>query len=109
MNKSFDEVILCIGRCPCRLAAGVRSVAAQVGSRGTAGEHVSSNAPALASGGGRGWRGRALLNGLGAMLTGVATVVVIVEKFQEGAWLVVVAPHTENAHWCSFPSRPCPG
>ncbi|WP_329596211.1 APC family permease [Streptomyces pseudovenezuelae] len=38
-----------------------------------------------------GWRGKALLNGCGAGLTGVATVVVTVEKFEAGAWLVVVA------------------
>ncbi|MFG2968996.1 APC family permease [Streptomyces sp. NPDC048288] len=39
---------------------------------------------------GAGWRGRALLNGFGAVLTGVATVVVTASKFTEGAWLVVV-------------------
>ncbi|MEW1780275.1 APC family permease [Streptomyces sp. NPDC086777] len=39
---------------------------------------------------GAGWRGRALLNGLGAVLTGVATVVVTASKFTEGGWLVVV-------------------
>ncbi|MFK0159530.1 APC family permease [Streptomyces sp. NPDC090493] len=37
-----------------------------------------------------GWRGKALLNGFGAVLTGVATVVVTASKFTEGAWLVVV-------------------
>ncbi|MFJ3671464.1 APC family permease [Streptomyces sp. NPDC090106] len=36
------------------------------------------------------WRGKTLLNGFGAGLTGVATVVVTLEKFQEGAWLIVV-------------------
>ncbi|AZP15190.1 APC family permease [Streptomyces aquilus] len=40
---------------------------------------------------GTGWRGKALLNGFGAVLTGVATVVVTLEKFQEGAWLIVIA------------------
>lgn len=40
---------------------------------------------------GTGWRGKALLNGFGALLTGVAAVVVTVEKFTAGAWLVVVA------------------
>ncbi|MFF7379175.1 APC family permease [Streptomyces massasporeus] len=40
---------------------------------------------------GRGWRGKALLNGLGGLLTGVSAVVVTVEKFQEGAWLIVIA------------------
>ncbi|MEV5846435.1 APC family permease [Streptomyces sp. NPDC051985] len=39
---------------------------------------------------GAGWRGKALLNGCGAVLTGVATVVVTASKFTEGAWLVVV-------------------
>ncbi|MFD5408032.1 APC family permease [Streptomyces griseorubiginosus] len=38
-----------------------------------------------------GWHGKALLNGFGAGLTGVATLVVTLEKFQEGAWLVVIA------------------
>ncbi|MGW1211577.1 APC family permease [Streptomyces sp. NPDC002499] len=40
---------------------------------------------------GQGWRGKALLNGFGAVLTGVATVVVTASKFEEGAWLLVVA------------------
>ncbi|MFG2946990.1 APC family permease [Streptomyces adustus] len=40
---------------------------------------------------GSGWRGKALLNGFGALLTGVATVVVTASKFTEGAWLIVVA------------------
>ncbi|MEV6293562.1 APC family permease [Streptomyces sp. NPDC051896] len=43
------------------------------------------------SGRGRGWRGKALLNGFGAVLTGVATVVVTASKFTEGAWLIVIA------------------
>ncbi|MYW47515.1 APC family permease [Streptomyces sp. SID161] len=38
-----------------------------------------------------GWRGKALLNGFGAVLTGVAAVVVTASKFTEGAWLIVVA------------------
>ncbi|MGW5350841.1 APC family permease [Streptomyces sp. NPDC004031] len=38
-----------------------------------------------------GWRRKALLNGTGAVLTGVAAVVVTASKFTEGAWLVVVA------------------
>jgi len=37
------------------------------------------------------WHGKALLNGFGALLTGVATAVVTVSKFEEGAWLIVVA------------------
>ncbi|WP_405775354.1 APC family permease [Streptomyces sp. NBC_01538] len=40
---------------------------------------------------GRGWQGKTALNGFGALLTGVATVVVTVEKFMEGAWLIVIA------------------
>ncbi|MFJ9821438.1 APC family permease, partial [Streptomyces sp. NPDC101151] len=39
---------------------------------------------------GRGWRGKALLNGFGAVLTGVSTVVVTASKFEEGAWLIVI-------------------
>ncbi|MER5768214.1 amino acid permease [Streptomyces sp. NPDC001985] len=38
-----------------------------------------------------GWRRRAVLNGLGAVLTGVSAVVVAATKFTEGAWLVVIA------------------
>ncbi|MFE9422052.1 APC family permease [Kitasatospora sp. NPDC006697] len=38
-----------------------------------------------------GWRGKAALNGFGAVLTGVATLVVTGTKFTEGAWTVVVA------------------
>ena len=40
---------------------------------------------------GRGRRGKALLNGFGAVLTGVAAVVVTASKFEEGAWLIVIA------------------
>ncbi|WP_328386941.1 APC family permease [Streptomyces sp. NBC_00400] len=39
----------------------------------------------------RGWRGKALLNGFGALLTGVSALVVTATKFTEGAWLIVVA------------------
>ncbi|HXY46086.1 MAG TPA: APC family permease, partial [Acidimicrobiales bacterium] len=38
-----------------------------------------------------GWRRRAAINGLGACVTGVATVVFLISKFTEGAWVVVVA------------------
>ncbi|MFE0376895.1 APC family permease [Streptomyces inhibens] len=38
-----------------------------------------------------GRRGRMLLNGFGALLTGVAAVVVTATKFTEGAWLIVIA------------------
>ncbi|MGW3209727.1 APC family permease [Streptomyces sp. NPDC001135] len=36
-------------------------------------------------------RGKVLLNGFGALLTGVAAVVVTASKFEEGAWLIVIA------------------
>ncbi|WP_116206690.1 APC family permease [Amycolatopsis circi] len=39
----------------------------------------------------RGWRGKAVLNGFGALLTGLAAIVVTATKFGEGGWLVVVA------------------
>ncbi|WP_225802358.1 APC family permease [Streptomyces sp. NK15101] len=35
--------------------------------------------------------GKALLNGLGAVLTGVSAVVVTATKFHDGAWLIVIA------------------
>ncbi|MGI5231038.1 APC family permease [Actinoallomurus sp. CA-142502] len=38
-----------------------------------------------------GWRPRAALNGLGALMTGVAAIVISVTKFPEGGWLIVVA------------------
>nr|BFD91810.1 APC family permease [Kitasatospora sp. Xyl93] len=38
-----------------------------------------------------GWRARAALNGLGALLTGIAALVVTGTKFTEGAWGIVVA------------------
>ncbi|MGX1756388.1 APC family permease [Streptomyces lydicus] len=38
-----------------------------------------------------GWRGKALLNGFGALLTGVSALVVTATKFTEGAWLLVIA------------------
>jgi hypothetical protein len=38
-----------------------------------------------------GWRGKAALNGFGAVLTGAAAVVVTATKFEEGAWLIVIA------------------
>ncbi len=40
------------------------------------------------------WRWRAAVNGLGAVVTGVATVVFIFTKFAEGAWVVIVAVPT---------------
>ncbi|MFH8404820.1 APC family permease [Streptomyces sp. NPDC018019] len=38
-----------------------------------------------------GRRGKAVLNGTGALLTGVSAVVVTATKFTEGAWLIVIA------------------
>jgi amino acid transporter len=38
-----------------------------------------------------GWRSGTVINGVGAVVTGVALVVIVVGKFTEGAWLVVVA------------------
>ena len=38
-----------------------------------------------------GWRGRALVNTVGASATGLVTVIVVWTKFGEGAWLVTVA------------------
>lgn len=38
-----------------------------------------------------GWRGKAALNGFGALLTTAAAIVVTVSKFTEGGWLILVA------------------
>jgi amino acid transporter len=38
-----------------------------------------------------GWRWRALINGVGAVTTGIVAIVVVWSKFAEGAWLVIVA------------------
>jgi amino acid transporter len=40
---------------------------------------------------GDGWRWRAAVNGVGAVATGVVAAVVILTKFTEGAWMVMVA------------------
>jgi amino acid transporter len=37
------------------------------------------------------WRHRAIINGTGAVITAVATVIFLISKFTEGAWVVVVA------------------
>jgi amino acid transporter len=37
------------------------------------------------------WRRRATINGFGAFITAVATVVFLISKFTEGAWVVVIA------------------
>ncbi len=38
-----------------------------------------------------GWRRRAIMNGAGAVMTGIVTVVVLVTKFTHGAYIVVIA------------------
>jgi amino acid transporter len=38
-----------------------------------------------------GWQYRATINGLGAVITGAATIIFLISKFTEGAWVVVVA------------------
>lgn len=40
---------------------------------------------------GLGWLGKALLNGLGASITGLVGLVLLFSKFTQGAWLVVVS------------------
>jgi amino acid transporter len=40
---------------------------------------------------GSGWQRRAIVNGIGAVATAVVTVVVVLTKFAEGAWIVIVA------------------
>ena len=37
------------------------------------------------------WRRRAAINGIGACITAIATIVFLVSKFTEGAWVVVIA------------------
>ncbi len=39
---------------------------------------------------GRGWLGKLAINGLGALTTATVTVIVVVVKFPEGAWLVTI-------------------
>src|SRR6185312_15089394 len=39
----------------------------------------------------RGWQRRAVINGFGAVITAIATIVFLVSKFTEGAWVVVIA------------------
>jgi len=38
-----------------------------------------------------GWRHRALINGVGALATGIVTAVVVATKFEHGAWIVIAA------------------
>jgi amino acid transporter len=37
------------------------------------------------------WRRRAAINGFGAIITAIATIVFLISKFTEGAWVVVIA------------------
>ena len=39
---------------------------------------------------GRGWAGRAVINGVGAVFTAAALAIELISKFAEGAWLVVI-------------------
>jgi amino acid transporter len=38
-----------------------------------------------------GWQRRAVINAIGATATGIVTIILIIEKFKEGAWMVLVA------------------
>lgn len=38
----------------------------------------------------RGWTGKAVVNGIGAISTGVVAIVILTTKFAEGAWIVLV-------------------
>jgi len=38
----------------------------------------------------RGWMSRALINGIGALLTTATTIIELISKFTEGAWLIVL-------------------
>jgi len=38
----------------------------------------------------RGWKSRAVINGFGAFLTALTTIIELVSKFTEGAWLIVL-------------------
>src|SRR5262249_43169861 len=39
----------------------------------------------------QGWQRRAIVNTIGAVATGVVTLILVYEKFREGAWMVLVA------------------
>ena len=41
--------------------------------------------------GAAGWRHRAIINGIGALATGIVTVIVVRTKFAHGAWIVIAA------------------
>ncbi len=53
-----------------------------------------------------GWRWRAVLNGVGALATGIVSIIQIVTKFKEGGWIIAVlipllifALHRINTHY----------
>jgi amino acid transporter len=39
---------------------------------------------------GPGWRGSALVNGIGAVVTAVVVVVIAISKFEQGAWIIII-------------------
>jgi amino acid transporter len=39
---------------------------------------------------GRGWHGRMIVNGIGAVVTGTVTIIVVATKFAGGAWIVLI-------------------
>ena len=39
---------------------------------------------------GRHWHWKALINGIGAIVTAAAVVIIAITKFQQGAWIVVI-------------------
>ncbi|MBX2861902.1 MAG: APC family permease [Vampirovibrio sp.] len=45
-------------------------------------DHLSKREP--------GWKRRLLINGVGALATGVVTIILAIEKWTEGAWMVIV-------------------
>ena len=54
-----------------------------------------------------GWRRRAAVNGLGAMVTASPPSIFLVTKFLEGAWVVVVAiPPSSSSSTGSTPTTP---
>ena len=61
----------------------------------------------------RGWQRRAAINATGAVVTATATLIFLLTKFIEGAWVVVVAIPTfillfnrVNAYYRAGPGRP---
>src|ERR1700678_2883422 len=66
---------------------------------------------------GRGWVGKAALNGTGAVLTAVAGVVLFASKFAEGAWLLLLFDRIERYYsrvaeqlgLGKLPPKPVPG